>query len=248
MSTFRQNDNLPTLDPLIYLPQIGDVIQVHKLQARGPPIYKSASYLLQNENVNEIDVNDVVLFRIGDKYSFQEQYYIIKEIGDRTIKIENPDDSFRLVHSSTDDKWYTTYSGSPIWSLWKEQNDAMVTFLGPQELTEEDIRKTIIELVTPIESSDTPLNYYIPTVRDIPGAETVDPLLIIKAKSLPGAVIAYMDWIEHSGEPYLGDREFLVWDDLSTHKTYFIGKDPKDWPDILVDIHEAHLERVETDI
>jgi len=120
----------------------------------------------------------------------------------------------------------------------------------PYNFTEDDARQVFLQSVSQTESSDLPLNFYIPTGPDVPGGfirsrDEIQTPMVIEAKSYPGAVIAYMDRFESSGMEHDDSGRFLGWDNLHTIIDSLILTPPEKWTDLLVGLHDADLREVE---
>ncbi len=237
LPTFSSMVRAPQQPP-VSLPRTGDTINVSKAPTHE---LSSSSSVLERTSADSIKDGDIALSSNGN-------YYIVKNITDRSVDLERPGESYKMAYI---DGWvlHTVH-----WSI----RDNLVVglditrvptfkFLGPPEFSAEDVSDTILDIVTDIERSDLPVLRYLSKAKNVPGGHIeggsgVSPILVIEAKSQAGAIAAYMNWLEDIEEPYQEYAEFLGWDDLNEYLPFFIGKDPSEWPQILVDNHQADLE------
>ncbi len=119
--------------------------------------------------------------------------------------------------------------------VWYEDTEEMIyevgiEFFGPPNITHEDIRRSIIDQLTELESSDLPLKRYIVTSPERSvvtfSREDTELPFMIETKTLSGAIVAWLEWrISHV-------------DGITDWKDYvsvlnFIGVDPEVWPGTL---------------
>lgn len=238
------------IEDSIYIPRTGDTIHVEILPWGRHDIEKSI-FISDKDEKDEIAENDLISLKYDND---EEEIFVIDKIGDDYIDIKSRYLGAKLLHSLNDDIWVMETRWIRRNEIYPDPYDrdkyfhGVITFLGPSNLTEENVRQTLLELVTQIEDSNLPLNYYIPTKTYVPGgfmteSETIELPMIIEARTYPGAIIAYMNWLERSGTQY--DEGFLGWDDIDHIMGELIGTIRGDWLEIVVNYHDAGLKKIE---